>query len=288
MSLGLRVPPRFKSALLSAYKLSPKLKGDHPTWPTRFHSTNASPEQGEAFVYRGPFASTYRNLKIFSLSSLALSSAFTPLIFVMESSLSFAPRLALASVTLLTGGLSTAMIAWCGRPYVTLLRNLNPAENGGLHGLEMTTTTMFLHPLLTRVYDINFLVDTKRPFAKWELAQTTTVPASKVNNREETVAETFDRHGQIIGRWIVTWDGQGNGTCRKVGKVARLVRILNQCSKNLMLIHLQGTLISIQNYYHINCLEQTKGIIIPTLASPTTSPLLLAVSRLEHGHLFNE
>jgi hypothetical protein len=188
----------------------------------------SDPPDGNAdsdIIYRGPLAATYKNLKIFSLSSLALTATFTPLIFMMESSVPPSARFALAGVTLLAGGSSTAVIAWCGKPYVSVLRKL------GTQGLEMTTTTMFLQPLTTRVYDVNFLIDSKRPFAKWELAETIKLPPSKVvesSPREETIAETFDANGNVLGMWIVKWDGEGNGTCRQVGKVVRSVAALLQ------------------------------------------------------------
>lgn len=174
-------------------------------------------------TYRGPLDGVYRKLKIFSLSSLAISCAFAPLIFVLEASMPLAPRVALASIILVTSGGSTALISWCGSPYVSTLRKLTPAKDGELEGLEMTTNTLFLRPLITRVYDPSFLVNTKRPMAKWELAESLALPSStdaKVG-LEETIAETINGKGDVIGRWIVKWGEKGQGTCYGTGKVAR-------------------------------------------------------------------
>jgi hypothetical protein len=115
------------------------------------------------------------------------------------------------------------------------LRRLTPAENGGIEGIEMTTLTLTLKRLTTRVYDSDFLVETRRPFAKWELAQVLQLPppsesavmAAKGGDpgEEETVAETLDEKGEIIGRWIVRWGEGGAGTCQATGKVLRYFNV---------------------------------------------------------------
>jgi hypothetical protein len=77
------------------------------------------------------------------------------------------------------------------------------------------------------VYDPSFLVETRRAFAKWELAEKVMVSTSEDDSRrvtpgqEETVAETVDKEGKPIGRWVVTWDENGEGTCRELGNVVR-------------------------------------------------------------------
>lgn len=42
-----------------------------------------------------------------------------------------------------------------------------------------------------------------------------------VPGKEETVAETMDKTGAVVGRWIVKWEENGTGTCRQVGSVVR-------------------------------------------------------------------
>lgn len=191
-------------------------------------------------VYHGPLSDTFRRLKIFSLSSLTLSFIFTPFLFIVESnaSLPLIARFALAGIALSTRGISTFLVAWCGRPYVTTLRwlsepNGQDAPSQTPPGLEMTTLTLGLHPRITRVYDTAFLVPTSRPFAKWELAEAFKLSPAEVEAerakgalpREETIAETTDKSGGVIGRWIVSWDERGEGTCQEVGQVSRYFNV---------------------------------------------------------------
>lgn len=191
-------------------------------------------------TYHGPLTMTFRRLKIFSLSSLSLTFALTPFIFVIEttSAIPLAGRFMLAAVAMATSGVSTFMVAWCGRPYVTTLRWLEP-EGGDKHaadgarGLEMTTLTLALHERITRVYDTAFLVPTNRQFATWELAEAFRLSSEEVAlaksqgtlQREETIAETMTKEGNVVGRWIVQWDENGAGTCKEVGKVARYFNV---------------------------------------------------------------
>jgi len=179
-------------------------------------------ESSDIPPYQGPLTSTFRHLKIFSLSSLALSFAVTPFMFIMESSLPLGARAALAATAITTSGLSTALISWCGNPYVVALRSFKSPDDPDIEGLEMTTLSILLRERVTRVYDSQFLVPTKRPFATWELAATTQFPVKGVTpGKEETIAETVDASGAILGRWIVKWGDDDRGTCRRVGKVVR-------------------------------------------------------------------
>ncbi|CCL99252.1 uncharacterized protein FIBRA_01267 [Fibroporia radiculosa] len=189
-------------------------------------------------TYHGPLTTTFRRLKIFSLSSLTLTFVMTPFIFIMEatSNLPLVARFALAGIAMTTSGVSTALVAWCGHPYVTTLRwvKTDGDENSGsAQGLEMTTLTLGLHERNTRVYDTAFLVPTSRPFATWELAEAFQLPSSEVELArgqgtipgEETVAETFTRKGDVVGRWIVRWDENGTGTCTQAGKAIRYFNV---------------------------------------------------------------
>ncbi|KAI9465257.1 hypothetical protein BJY52DRAFT_1202399 [Lactarius psammicola] len=197
-----------------------------------------------AVIYIGPLTQTFRRLKIFSLSSLALAGSLSPFIFIVESSLPSTARVALAATALATSGVSTALVAWCGKPYVTTLRRLSSTtptptpiavasqqqqhtthshnENAPA-GIELTTLTLALTPRATRVYDPAFLGDTTRAFARWELARSVQLPpedaAGVRPGEEETVAETLDSAGKVLGRWIVTWGENGEGSCRSEGRV---------------------------------------------------------------------
>jgi len=225
------------------------------------NSDNNNDDDDPSLIYVGPLTRTFRRLKIFSLSSLALASALSPFIFIVESSLPFTARAALATAALGTSGVSTTLVAWCGRPYVTTLRRLTtttttttttasaasaaslsttsgaPQEKQEQHttapthshnenapaGIELTTLSLTLSPRTTRVYDPAFLGDTTRGFARWELAQRVQLPredaASVRPGTEETVAETLNGAGDVLGRWIVTWGENGEGSCRAQGRV---------------------------------------------------------------------
>lgn len=102
-------------------------------------------------AYNGPLAQTFRRLKIFSLSSLMLSSSLAPFMFLMESNIPTAARVVVAFIAVGTSGLSTGLVGWCAKPYVATLRRLVPEKDNGSEGIEMTTFNMLLRPRVTRV-----------------------------------------------------------------------------------------------------------------------------------------
>ncbi|KAI9441624.1 hypothetical protein H4582DRAFT_1398726 [Lactarius indigo] len=210
------------------------------TVPASEATRRSSDSDDPSVIYVGPLTQTFRRLKIFSLSSLALAGSLSPFIFIVESSLPSTARVALAATALATSGVSTALVAWCGKPYVTTLRRLSstastsPQQQQQQHtthshnenapaGIELTTLTLALTPRATRVYDPAFLGDATRAFARWELARSVQLPpedaAGVRPGEEETVAETLDPAGKVIGRWVVTWGENGEGSCRAEGRV---------------------------------------------------------------------
>lgn len=215
-----------------AYSLFPR-KTNHSPLPCARHAstTSANKEVSESStasttgdIYHGPLSATFKRLKIFSLSSLGLSITLAPFMFLVESSLPFPARIALASIAIGTSGLSTALVSWCGSPYVYTLKRLTTSD--GREGLELITSSLIMKARVTRVYDPYFLIETRRPFAKWELAKELTLPPERsldsiVPGKEETVAETLDHDGNILGRWIVQWDEKGQGKCHEAGSVIR-------------------------------------------------------------------
>ncbi|TEB37693.1 hypothetical protein FA13DRAFT_930830 [Coprinellus micaceus] len=191
---------------------------------------SASATSAAQAEYVGPLTNTWRRLKIFSLASCGLSFTLAPFMFIIESNLPYSARFALASIAVGTSGLSTSLVAWCARPYVTELRRLNQDGTGEV--LEMTTASLFLRPQVTKVYDPEFLIATRRPMAKWELATEMLLPASRMETEgkalvgvEEIVAETFDHTGNVIGRWIVSWGENGEGKCHEAGTVIRYFNV---------------------------------------------------------------
>ena len=227
----LKIPKSYtNTAPQSAVQSSPSRGRCISTSPPATQQSTQS-DSPHPVAYHGPLAQTFRRLKIFSLSSLALSCIMTPFIFVIESSLPISARIVLATTALTTSGVSTALVGWSGSPYVVDLRRLTPAENGGIEGIEMTTLNLMLRRLTTRVYDADFLVETRRPFAKWELAEEIQLPSSSEDpvmaakagapGQVETVAETLNAKNEVVGRWVVKWGEGGAGSCKAVGKVVR-------------------------------------------------------------------
>lgn len=105
----------------------------------------------DPFVYNGPLTNAFRRLKIFSLASFGLSVSLTPFLFVIESSLPMSARLALGGIAIGTSSISTSLVAWCAKPYVSTLRRFQPDELGSAEEIEMTTHTLTLKPRITRV-----------------------------------------------------------------------------------------------------------------------------------------
>lgn len=200
-------------------------RSDTPNQTTNTPPLSSQPQAPG--IYNGPLTATFRRLKVFSLASFGLSVTLAPFMFLVESNLPLSARFALASIATGTSGLSTFLVAWCAKPYVTSLNRMISDDKSEL--LEMTTMTLTLRPLVTRVYDPCFLIETKRPMAKWELADSIVVSPNKQESAlpglEETVAETRDKNGTIIGRWVVKWGENGQGTCHQVGRVVRYFNV---------------------------------------------------------------
>ena len=211
------------------FSRSPKRRTDGRPSTSESHESASSPVS-PTIVYNGPLARTFRSLKIFSLSSLGLATALTPFMFIIDTSLPFVARCALAATAMGTSGVSTGLVGWCGQPYVATIRVLPELTKDGTveptstGGIQLETLTLTLRPRYTNVYDSTFLTETKRPFAKWELAENVQIKRSAQDEvpSEETVAETIDARGIVLGRWIVHWnEDRTEGACRAEGKVQR-------------------------------------------------------------------
>lgn len=194
-------------------------------------SSPISPEAPPVPFYTGPLSGTFHRLKLFSLSSLGLATAVSPLMLVIDSPMPTSARIILACTAITTSGLSTALVGWCGSPYVSAMWKIPDAKHEG--AVEMATRTVFLREMRTRVLYPTFLKSTSRPFAKWELAKEVVdveaVDAEAKVGTEEVVAETRDKKGNLKGRWIVKWRKADEwskglvGDCRAEGKVVRYV-----------------------------------------------------------------
>ena len=113
----------------------------------------------------------------------------------------------MAITALVTSGASTALVGWCGAPYVNSMRRIPGYNNAPDGGVEMITKTLLLRDLRTTVHDTSFLGKASRPFATWELISHIRVPAEeeRVDGVEEVVARTTDEAGKVQGEWRVRW-----------------------------------------------------------------------------------
>ncbi|KAF8963668.1 hypothetical protein BDZ97DRAFT_988036 [Flammula alnicola] len=234
-STNLTSPRAWQHLSARHFSMSPSRRHTESSISYDKTQNNAPQFKEDPFVYTGPLNSAFRRLKIFSLGSFGLSLTLTPFLFLIESGLPMNARFALATIALGTSGLSTSLVAWCAKPYVTTMRRCRPDEMGSAEEVELMTYTLTLRPRITMVYDPSFLIETRRPLAKWELAEKIHLTANRTDavgtnvhpepGQEETVAETRNEKGDVIGRWVVKWEENGAGTCHEVGHVVRYFNV---------------------------------------------------------------
>ena len=218
-----------------------------------------SPALDPTPFYTGPLAQTFRNLKLFSLSSLGLIAGLSPVLFVVEApGIPVTARVALAGTALAMSGASTGLIAWCGAPYVSSMRRLVPSPppasdptagtvkpEGASSGssvtstmathydaVEMATKTLFSRDIYTQIYDPAVLGSTNRPFATWELQSQLRVPVDASNTsriaggREEVIARTLSAGGEVYGEWLVRWTQDPNNEEYLLGRASATGTVL--------------------------------------------------------------
>ncbi|KAJ1034557.1 hypothetical protein NDA18_001413 [Ustilago nuda] len=194
-----------------------------PTSPNAASSVCSMEAQGKALAtYTGPLASTFTRLKLFSLGSLGLATVLTPILLLAPGEISLAGRVGLCITALATSGVSTALIAWIGTPYVGTMRLLQPSGTRSLGEIrkeedekvvmELNTVSWRLKRQKTLVYEPHFLRPTSRPFASWEITNSPPPLAlSQAEGKEvvKKVAETFDwKTGASLGVWSVKYTRQ--------------------------------------------------------------------------------
>lgn len=129
-------------------------------------------------TYEAPLGKTFRRLKTFSLSSLTIASLATPALLLAPGEYTLFARSSMAITALSTSGLSTALIAFLGGPYVATMRLVelpSPAAEGEeetepRHVIELDTYSWRLQKITTTIYEPSLLRPTERPFATWEVA----------------------------------------------------------------------------------------------------------------------
>lgn len=229
---------------LRSFASSPLGRNTPPPSP----SSSPSPPAAAAFdgeqplaTYSGPLANTFTRLKLFSLGSLGLASILTPVLLLAPGEISMAGRVGLSITALATSGVSTALIAWIGTPYVGSMRLLPTSTSTSASAtspspknmaLELNTVSWRLKPQRTIVYEPTFLRPTSRPFAAWEITNSppplevpTTQPEEGEGEVMRKVAETFDvKSAKSLGCWMIKYNTQAktkgqDGVWRTQGKV---------------------------------------------------------------------
>jgi hypothetical protein len=192
------------------------------------HPTNSTGglDNAPLYQYSGPLTETWKRLKLFSFASLGLAAAITPFFFILESTVPMAGRAMLGSVAIASSSLSTALIGWCAAPYVT---SLTVGHDGAI---KFTTKSFFMKSLETTVYDKGFLRPATRYMAHWQLAKAIRLSneederaiAGLEDGKEETVAETRNEKGDVLGWWAVRWRREGDnyvGECTGSGSIVQ-------------------------------------------------------------------
>ncbi|PWN23891.1 hypothetical protein BCV69DRAFT_279800 [Microstroma glucosiphilum] len=221
------------SASLSLAPLHPRrhLFTSPLRWNTTAEKPAETPQPEVLATYTGPMAATFYRLKLFSLGSLTLASAFTPVFLLAASDLSLAGRLGLSATAIVTSVVSTALVAWIGKPYVGRMSLMPaPADGKGQEPIiEAYTITWRIRTLQTRIYQPSLIRPTSRPFASWELPenpggvfhlpQSSSGDGSGANEDRILVSETFDaKSGKVVGKW---WAERVAGTASNSGKGAQ-------------------------------------------------------------------
>lgn len=163
-------------------------------------------------TYVGPIASTLYRLKLFSMVSLALASAFTPVFLLAPAEIGMFGRISMSLTALAASGISTGIIGWIGSPYVG---RMSLEKHSGSEprppAIVATTLTWRLRPLQTSIFEPSLIRPTSRPFASWELP-TEPGAGTKLSTRADSndstsalrtlVAETRDlKSAKLVGRW---------------------------------------------------------------------------------------
>ncbi len=221
-------------------------------------STSSSTSTPSPPTYHGPLVRTFARLKLFSLGSLLLATGMCPVLLLAPGQVGLGGRVGLCLTALATSGVSTAIIAWIGGPYVGRMTLAQPPPQSqaqaqaqvqvqaGTAQLVAETLSWRLRPIRTTIYEPSFLRGTSRPFATWELAtsaplsaellQRASAPSSSgaaaPNEGTKTllVAESVDvRSGKVLGRWLADLQdsaaaaaGEGKTVqCKSEGKPVR-------------------------------------------------------------------
>lgn len=204
-----------------------------PTTQATIKGTTAPPTHSSTLLasYLGPMSKTFYRLKLFSMTSLLFASSLTPVFLLAPAAdVTLAARVGIVCMALGTSGVSTALVAWIGAPYVGRMGLVRKGEGEGV-AIEANTLTWRLRPLQTTIVRPELIRPTSRPFANWELPEEPGVvdgldevlaKSGSAQQRRFLVAETRDlKTNRVVGSWWGTVDEAGQVKCVAEGKPVR-------------------------------------------------------------------
>ncbi|PWN30566.1 hypothetical protein BDZ90DRAFT_229582 [Jaminaea rosea] len=222
--------PRQRHFSSSSSRLNTPLPPEEAFRPA---ATTSSAPQAPLATYLGPMSRTFYRLKLFSMTSLLFASSLTPVfLFAPAEGVTLAARCGIVAMALGTSGVSTALVAWIGKPYVGRMA-LRKGEKGQAM-IEANNLSWRLRPFQTTIYRPSFIRPTSRPFANWELPEepgavddlqailADSSSGSESGARRFLIAETKDlKTDRVVGSWWGQVDDAGQVKCTGQGKPVR-------------------------------------------------------------------
>jgi len=181
----------------------------------RFQSTSST-SSSDKLIYQSPTEQPVKILKMFCVFGTGTTLLASPLLLLVDAPLPMVARVSGIGMALF-GTASTA--AFVSKFFSGYVLSVHREANEG--PLVFRTADLFLRTRRTSVYDPSFIVRSTRPSAKFELARRVEGAQGGQPGTEETVAETTDAAGKVLGRWVVSWKEGGVGECRAEGNIVQ-------------------------------------------------------------------
>lgn len=151
-------------------------------------------------IYEGPMTTVFTRLKIFSITSLGVTALIAPFMLLLDggsssataASMTPAVKGVIVSIAMGTSSLSTFLIHWFAKTYVTKIYRKDT-------GLTFETLNVIAKPLYTGPISPSMLSrDTNRSFAKYELKDPAGVTSWNSAGRRKRTLQHFYVHEEIL------------------------------------------------------------------------------------------
>ncbi|RUS17305.1 hypothetical protein BC937DRAFT_90149 [Endogone sp. FLAS-F59071] len=158
-------------------------------------------------VYQGPIGVVAKRLKLFSISSLALTAGISPFIFFVDVPVPNIARIVLVSAALFTSSASTGLIHWIMSPYVAKITvPLNPtiahtSEPTAPPILNLHTYTWTSREHVTTL-PTSSLEPSMRVFTTWAVRDITTA-VGRVGGRAAKPKRIFYVHPELCKEGVM-------------------------------------------------------------------------------------